>query len=108
MKKIFISAFVLVFSYGAFGQQIAMFSQYMFNDFVINPAVAGSKDYAPIGISFRRQWAGMKDAPVTQTLSAHTFLGSTMGMGVNVYNDASGPTRRTVNSTALSQISLVH
>ncbi len=94
--------FVVGMSTAGWSQQISMYSQYMFNDFAINPAVAGSKTYAPVGLSFRRQWTGIKDAPVTQTLSAHTFLGSTMGVGVNVFNDASGPTRRTGLSAAYS------
>lgn len=102
MKKLVLIAVIAAMTSTGWGQQISMYSQYMFNDFVINPAVAGSKQYAPVGLSFRRQWAGMKDAPVTQTLSAHTFLGSTMGVGLNVYNDVSGPTRRTGMSAAYS------
>ncbi|MFT7612685.1 MAG: type IX secretion system PorP/SprF family membrane protein [Parvicellaceae bacterium] len=102
MKKVLILAVIAAMTSNMWGQQISMYSQYMFNDFVINPAVAGSEDYSKVGLSFRRQWAGMKDAPVTQTLSAHTFLGASMGAGLNIYNDVSGPTRRTGMSAAYS------
>lgn len=102
MKKVLITAVVAAMSYTGYSQQIALYSQYMFNDFAINPAVAGTKSYAPIGLSFRRQWAGINEAPVTQTLSAHTYLGKSVGLGANVYNDASGPTRRTGFSAAFS------
>ncbi len=56
-------------------QQIGLTSQYLFNDFAINPAVAGTKSYSPLSISFRRQWLGIDEAPVTQNLMYHTFLG---------------------------------
>jgi len=94
MKRIFIiSIFLLgVLSYKS--QQIALHSQYLFNDFAINPAIAGTKSYAPLSISFRRQWMGIDEAPVTQNLMYHTYLGDNMGFGGHIFNDASGPTRR--------------
>ena len=78
-----------------YGQQISLNSMYSFNDFIVNPAVAGSKDYVPITLSFRRQWVGIEGAPVTQLLSAHGYLGSNLGMGGYIFNDVTGPTRRT-------------
>ena len=102
MKKLIIVGIGLFFASAVQSQQISMYSQYMFNQFAINPAVSGSESYAPIALSFRRQWAGMKDAPVTQTLSGHTFIGESMGMGLNIYNDVSGPTRRTGLNAAYS------
>jgi len=102
MKKLIILGIGLFFASAVQSQQISMYSQYMFNQFAINPAVSGSESYAPIALSFRRQWAGMKDAPVTQTLSGHTFIGESMGMGLNIDNDVSGPTRRTGLSAAYS------
>jgi type IX secretion system PorP/SprF family membrane protein len=83
-------------------QQIALNSQYMFNSFAINPAVAGTKNYSPLTFTFRRQWMGIDEAPVTQNLMAHTYIGKNAGAGLHFYNDASGPTRRTGISTALS------
>lgn len=76
------------------GQQIAMSSQYMFNEFSFNPAVAGTKNFAPLTFSFRRQWMGMSEAPVTQNLSFHSFIGKNTGAGIQFYNDVAGPTRR--------------
>ena len=94
MKRIFISSVFLLGLLTYQGQQIALNSQYLFNDFSINPAVAGTKSYAPISISFRRQWMGIDEAPVTQNLMYHTYLGDNMGFGAQMFNDASGPTRR--------------
>lgn len=83
-------------------QQIALTSQYMFNEFSFNPAVAGTKNFAPLSFSFRRQWMGMDEAPVTQNLSFHSFIGDNTGAGVQLFNDVAGPSRRTGLSGAFS------
>lgn len=83
-------------------QQIALNSQYMFNEFSFNPAVAGTKNFAPLTFSFRRQWMGINEAPVTQNLSFHSFIGKNTGAGIQVYNDVSGPTKRTGVSATFS------
>lgn len=94
-NKIIIFGIGLLTCSWAFSQQIALSSQYMFNEFAFNPAVAGTKNFAPLTFSFRRQWMGMKEAPVTQNLSFHSFIGKNTGSGVQLYNDVAGPTRRT-------------
>ena len=94
MKKILL--LIAIFTLGeSEAQQISLNSQYMFNYFAINPAVAGTKNYSPITFSFRRQWMGINDAPVTQSMMAHTFFGEKSGIGAHVFNDVAGPTRRT-------------
>lgn len=94
-NKIYILVALAVSAVTANAQQIALSSQYMFNEFSFNPAVAGTKNFAPLTFSFRRQWMGMNEAPVTQNLSFHSFIGKNTGAGVQLYNDVAGPTRRT-------------
>lgn len=101
-KKSLILTSLLFLGFVTNAQQIALNSQYMFNDFIINPAVAGTKNYAPLSFSFRRQWMGMDDAPVTQNLSLHSYIGKNTGAGAYFYNDVAGPTRRTGFSGAFS------
>ena len=79
MRILVIFIFVLLSCAMAFGQQIPHHSQYMFNDFLINPAVAGNKEYAPVILGFRNQWTGFTGAPRTMTLSMHTALDKKMG-----------------------------
>ena len=100
MKRIFITSLCLLILFTCKSQQNSMTSQYLFNDFSINPAVAGTKSYSPLSISFRRQWVGIDEAPVTQNLMYHTPLGDNTGIGAHIFNDATGPSRRTgINST---------
>lgn len=87
--------FILMINAFAISQQIALTSQYIINELSINPAVVGLKGHTQIGLSFRRQWAGIDEAPVTQTLWGHAPLRGGFGIGGILYNDVSGPTRRT-------------
>lgn len=83
-------------STGLQGQQMPQYTQYMFNDFVINPAVAGIDDFYQIRTNHRFQWVGLMDPPLTNSLAfygPHAKLD--MGYGAYVYNDVTGPTSRT-------------
>ncbi|MDD4149292.1 MAG: type IX secretion system membrane protein PorP/SprF [Bacteroidales bacterium] len=91
--------FLLIFTFLVFAltsilqaQQLPLYSQYMMNDFFINPAIAGSKEYSPILLSIHKQWTGINDSPSTQTLSGHTMLANNnVGIGAIIYNDGFGP-----------------
>jgi type IX secretion system PorP/SprF family membrane protein len=63
--------FVLLFSLISkiHPQQIPSYSQYTFNTFLINPAVAGSDGYTSINLTSRLQWVGIKGAPVNNSVS---------------------------------------
>ena len=78
------------------GQQLPQFTQYMFNDFVINPAIAGTLNHYQIRTNHRFQWVGLADPPMTNSIS---FYGPSekydMGYGAYIYNDVTGPTSRT-------------
>lgn len=76
-------------------QQLPQLSQYAFNDYIYNPAVAGSRPWFELRTGHRYQWVGITDAPRTFTLSGTTPIGEKMGVGALVYTDHVGPTRRT-------------
>lgn len=78
------------------GQQMPQYTQYMFNDFVINPAVAGVYDYFQIRTNHRFQWVGLADPPLTNSISIYgPSENLSMGYGGYIYNDVTGPTSRT-------------
>lgn len=84
-------------------QHLPLFSQYFFNDFAINPAVAGSNDWYDVRSNHRYQWAGITDSPRTFTLSMNgPSKNKKMGYGGYVYTDNVGPTRRTGFQVAYS------
>jgi type IX secretion system PorP/SprF family membrane protein len=57
-----------------FAQQLPVYSQYMMNGFLVNPAVAGHEGYTAVNITAREQWSGMQDAPGTYAVSYQTRL----------------------------------
>lgn len=92
MKRIIIVLVVLISASTLFAQQQPLYSQYMFNRFLLNPAITGNVDYIPIRLTARQQWVGITGAPSTQAISAHTLLGNkNMGVGGYIYADRFGP-----------------
>ena len=59
----------------AFAQQLPQYTQYILNNYLLNPAVSGIENYTDIKISHRHQWAGIQDAPVTTYFTIHGPLG---------------------------------
>ncbi len=95
-KKIFYCFLALLSFVEGFGQQDALYSQYMFNPFMINPAYAGSRDATSAVLLFREQWTAIDGAPSTQTFSIHSpFSKNKMALGLNISNDQIGPTKNT-------------
>lgn len=89
-------------------QQQAQYSQYMNNNYILNPAVAGTEDVIDVKLSYRTQWTGLEGAPKTYYASAHSSLGQQHkskqnmhgwrrgfhALGTIIYNDVTGPTSR--------------
>lgn len=102
MKKTikFVSAlFLCVGSQQLSAQQTPMFTHYMYNTLVVNPAYAGSRDALSITALHRSQWVNFKGAPMTQTLTVHSPIASkNIGLGLSVMNDKIG----VVNNTSAS------
>lgn len=55
----------------AVAQQRPYYTQYIMNNYIINPAVAGIENYWDIKASHRMQWVGLQDAPVTTYFTIH-------------------------------------
>ncbi|HPF93119.1 MAG TPA: type IX secretion system membrane protein PorP/SprF [Tenuifilaceae bacterium] len=98
MKKVIIAAAAILLLSGlkSSAQQLPQFTQYMFNTYLINPAVSGTHNYYQMRYNNRFQWVGVTDAPQTYSISAYGPHGSKdMGFGGNLYHDITGPTSRT-------------
>jgi type IX secretion system PorP/SprF family membrane protein len=72
-KTIFI-LFLLLTGQLTFGQQLPLYSQYLYNKFLINPAVAGSDGYTSVSLTAREQWVGYSGAPRTVSFSWQTRM----------------------------------
>lgn len=80
----------------ATAQQLPHYSQYMLNDYVMNPAIGGKNAYFEAKSDNRYQWIGITDAPRTYILSVQgPDKSRKVGMGGYLFTDIVGPTRRT-------------
>ncbi|MCB2194940.1 MAG: type IX secretion system membrane protein PorP/SprF [Bacteroidetes bacterium] len=117
MKRILIILCILTLTgFYAKSQQEPIFSQYTMNQYLINPAYAGSEGYTSFNLTARQQWLGFEDAPMTQAISGQTRILKTsyvsksrsvrkrikrrrpsgkVGIGGYLYNDQNGPIGRT-------------
>lgn len=96
MLRIFGILSILCASSHAVAQQDAMFTQYMFNPLLINPAYAGSQDNLNLTALSRVQWTGIEGAPITHTLSGHSLLKNKINaVGGNIVYDQLGVTKQT-------------
>ena len=76
-------------------QHDAIYSQYMFNSLLINPAYAGSNDALELTALNRNQWAGFDGAPRTSTFSAHSPLrNKKINLGLTLIDDRFGLTHQ--------------
>ncbi len=88
---LFLLTIASIGGYQAHAQQEAMYSQYMFNTLLVNPAYAGSRDVLSVTALGRHQWSGVDGAPRTYTLSVDMpFKNEKMGLGLTVFNDRLG------------------
>jgi type IX secretion system PorP/SprF family membrane protein len=75
------------------------FTQYMFNEAIINPGYAGSRECLSGTMLYRQQWVGLDGAPTTLTGSIHSpIMNGKLGAGINFVNEKIGVSQRTAVS----------
>lgn len=66
---------MLLFTATAAAQQKPIYTQYVLNNYILNPAITGIENYTDVKISHRQQWTGIDGAPVTTYISVHGPIG---------------------------------
>lgn len=83
------------------GQQYPFWTQYRSNLFMLNPAVAGTRQNIDARLSYRYQWLGFEGAPKTMGASFHAKLyKNKMGLGGFVFQDEIGPFKTLTSALA--------
>ena len=76
MKRFIIFFLMLTFvSVNLFAQQKPHYTQYVLNNYIVNPAFTGIENYTEMKIGYRQQWTGLDGAPTTSYLTIHAPLG---------------------------------
>ncbi|MFP4557262.1 MAG: type IX secretion system membrane protein PorP/SprF [Bacteroidales bacterium] len=117
MKRRVIQILVFMLLAGAASaQQQPIYSQYMMNPYLLNPAIAGYQGITDFNLTAREQWLGYSDAPSTYAISGQTRIlkssfrnrsrmiknrvrrrrpSGRVGFGGYLFNDMNGSVRRT-------------
>jgi type IX secretion system PorP/SprF family membrane protein len=90
-KPIYLIVSLLLLAGTVKGQQYPIYSQYIFNGLILNPAYAGSHVQLSASAMYRNQWVNFDGAPKTLFFSAHTSLmNEKMGLGLLINDDRIG------------------
>jgi type IX secretion system PorP/SprF family membrane protein len=82
---------LFVISVSTEAQQYPVFTQYYFNELVINPAYAGNHVQLSLTSSYRNQWLNFPGAPRTFSVSGHSsFYKGKVGVGLLINHDEIG------------------
>jgi type IX secretion system PorP/SprF family membrane protein len=81
---------VWLFCFNLNAQQQAVFTQFLWNNFVINPAYTGALNYNPVQVTYRKQWQGFNGSPENITFSGHAAINPKMGLGGLVFKNSMG------------------
>lgn len=92
---------IILFSIKGMSQQDPLFTQYMYNMSVINPAYAtDNPGMLNLGGIYRSQWVGIDGAPSTASFFAHTPLSERVEVGLSIVHDEIGDVIKENNITA--------
>jgi type IX secretion system PorP/SprF family membrane protein len=77
MKKLLHALFIFIIAFQSVNaQQKPQYTQYVFNNLLLNPAVSGMENYVDVKAGYRSQWTGLEGAPVTSYLTVTAPFGS--------------------------------
>lgn len=124
MRKILLVIYVLLSAtITVEAQQLPIYSQYLYNKFLLNPAVAGTDGYTSVNLTAREQWVGYYGAPRTYSISmqgrilkkSYIMKGTQLrkrtyrpgsdgkvGLGGYIFSDRNGLVQRTGFQTSYS------
>lgn len=96
MKRILIISLLFIVFQKGFGQLNPMGSIYYQNQYLANPAMAGSEIGWELNAAYKAQWVTVDGAPRIQTISAaYGSENKKVGFGLLFYNDMAGVVERT-------------
>jgi len=103
MKKIFLLIITLSIHTALFAQQDPIYTQYILNPMVINPAYAGLGNNLNAIVSYRTQWMGLDGQPQTINASGNvSLIDNRVGTGITLTSDKIGSTTSTEFNAAFS------
>lgn len=75
-RSLYLTVALLASFFCCLAQQRPQYTQYIFNNYLLNPAISGIENYTDVKVGYRQQWAGIDNAPQTSFVTAHWNLGA--------------------------------
>jgi type IX secretion system PorP/SprF family membrane protein len=75
MRKVTFIILSFFISVVVLSQQRPHYTQYILNQYILNPAITGIENYVDVKMSARDQWVGLSGAPKTGYLTLHAPIG---------------------------------
>jgi type IX secretion system PorP/SprF family membrane protein len=96
IKKHIIFCLFAIIAVNGFAQQDPMYTLYMNDPILINPAYAGTRGNLSLNGVFRKQWVGLDWQPTTTSVTINSpFWNNKVGIGFSFMNDKIGPMQQT-------------
>ena len=87
MKKIILFPIFVLMAGFLFGQDEAIYTHYIINPLLVNPAHAGFPENHRVQMNVRSQWVGFPGSPRTYGITYGGPIGKTLGLGLAVHSD---------------------
>jgi type IX secretion system PorP/SprF family membrane protein len=89
MRKLTIISIILIgCTFKAYPNMNPLYTQFMTNPYLINPALAGTYPYYQVMLNSRLQWVGFNNAPLTNVISMYgPTVNQPMGLGGYIMQD---------------------
>jgi type IX secretion system PorP/SprF family membrane protein len=71
------------------GQQFPLYTQYIFNPYLVNPSMLASIGQSEVNLLYRQQWSGIQDGPKTIQFDFQHPFSNRAAIGLNIYDDKS-------------------
>ena len=75
MKRNLITIVAILTACTASAQLRLYYTQYVLNQYLVNPAISGIENYTDVKLSARDQWTGLNGAPRAAYLTVHAPIG---------------------------------
>ncbi len=83
-------------------QQYPLFTNYIYNGYISNPAIIGTYEHVDVRGTYRSQWNSFDGAPVTSTLAATIPVGKFLTIGGMFVDDLAGRLKKNGGALMLS------
>ncbi|MBX2895941.1 MAG: type IX secretion system membrane protein PorP/SprF [Cyclobacteriaceae bacterium] len=68
-------------------QQYPLYTQYVFDGYLLNPSMLATTKKSEINLLYRQQWAGIDDGPKTIQFNYQHAFDNRLALGLNIFDD---------------------